>query len=388
MPLLSRLIAATALSAMFVGTASAAEPVKIGLILPMSGPFTAIGREVEAGVRTWLAQKGDTVAGRKVEVILKDDTGVAPDKTKQLAQDLILSDRVDIIAGFGLTPGAFATAPIATQAKKPMIVMSAATSAITTRSPYILRTSFTLPQVVTPVADWAARNGIRRVYSLVTDYGPGLDAEAAFAKGFTSAGGEVVDKVRTPLQNPDYAPFLQKARDLKPDAIFAFVPSGETAAFLKQVSDRGLTEAGIRLIGPGDITDDESINGMGDWVLGTITAHHYSAAHDSPENTAFREAFAKAAPGLRPNFMAVGGYDGMQLIWRTLEKTGGVTDGDTFIEAAKGQNWTSPRGPVRIETDTRDITQTVYIRKVEKRDGALWNIEFDRIEAVKDPGKQ
>jgi len=382
-----RLLCAASFLALSAGTASAQEVIKIGLILPLTGPFTSIGKEVETGVKAYIAQHGNMVAGKKIEIITKDDTGVAPEKTKQLATDLAINDKVDILAGFGLTPPAFAGAPVATQAKKPMIVMAAATSSVTTKSPYILRTSFALPQAVVPLAQWASKNGIKKVFSLATDYGPGIDAEGAFGKAFTEAGNEIVDKVRVPLQNPDYAPFLQKAKDLKPDAVFAFIPSGETASFLKQFTDRGLPQAGIKLIGPGDVTDDEVINNMGDWVLGTITSHHYSAAHDSPENKAFLEAFAKIEPKMRPNFMAVGGYDGMQLIYKTLEKTGGKTEVDGFMAAAKGLSWISPRGPVSIDPETRDITQNVYIRKVERKDGALWNIEFDKVENFKDPAK-
>jgi branched-chain amino acid transport system substrate-binding protein len=268
-----------------------------------------------------------------------------------------------------------------------MVVMAAAASAITAKSPYIVRTSFTLPQVATAIAQWSARNGIRTVFTMVTDYSPGADAETAFQKTFTALGGTIVGAVRVPLKNPDYAPFLQRAKDARPDAVFVFVPSGEGAPFMKQFADRGLAEAGIRLIGTGDTTDDDILDSMGDAALGAITAHHYSAAHPSPENKAYVASFMKANGGMRPNFMSVAGYDGMHLIVAGLEKTGGSAAGDAFIDAVKGMSWTSPRGPVKIEPDTRDITQNVYIRRVEAVDGKLFNVEFDEIDAVKDPGK-
>jgi branched-chain amino acid transport system substrate-binding protein len=373
--------------AMGCGGALAADTVKIGLILPMTGPFASTGRQVEAGARLYLQQHGATVAGKKVELIVKDDTGLAPDMTKRIAQELVVKDKVDMLAGFGLTPLAFAAAPVSEEAKKPMIVMAAATSVITTKSPYIVRTSFTLPQVAIGVAEWAPKNGIKKVFSLVTDYAPGIDAENAFKKKFTEGGGEMIGDVRVPLKNPDYAPFLQRVKDAKPDALFVFLPSGEGAPFMNQFKARGLAEAGIRLIATGDVTDDDIVNSMGEAAIGTITSHHYSAAHDSPENKAYVAGFKKANPSMRPNFMSVGGYDGMHLIFQVLAKTKGAADGDSFIAAAKGMVWTSPRGPVSIDPATRDIVQNVYIRKVQSVGGELYNVEFDTMKAVKDPGK-
>ncbi|MBN9525004.1 MAG: ABC transporter substrate-binding protein [Alphaproteobacteria bacterium] len=382
---LSRLAAGAALSMVLAaGTALAADPIKVGLILPMSGPFASTGKQVDAAVKLYLAQNGNKVAGREVEVILKDDTGVAPDTTKRLAQELIVKDNVDILAGFGLTPLALATAPLAEQAKKPMVVMAAASSIITAKSPTATRTSGTLAQSAWAIAQWAAKNNIKKVFSVVTDYSPGIEAEGTFKKAFTESGGTVVEAVRIPLKNPDYGPFLQKAKDSAPDAIFAFLPSGEGASFMKEFGDRGLGKT-IKLIATGDVTDDDILPAMGDAAIGTITAHFYSAAHPSPENKTYVAAFEKANGGMRPNFMSVGGYDGMKLIFDVLAKTGGKADADSFIGAAKGMAWTSPRGPVTIEPETRDITQTIYIRKVEKVDGKLYNVEFDQIAAVKDP---
>ena len=369
--------------------AQAAEPLKIGMVLPMSGPFSAYGKQIEHGARLYLEQSGGTFSGRKVELIIKDDTGVAPEISKRAAQELVVKDKVDILAGFGLTPSAFAVAPIATEAKKPMIVMNAATSSITTKSDYILRVSHTLPMVTAPIATWAAKNNIKKVFTLVADYGPGHDAEMQFKKTFTAAGGEVVGEVRTPVKNPDFAPFLQKIKDAKPQAVFLFVPPGEqTIAFTKGFVERDLAKAGIRIIATGDLTGEDVIDGVGDNALGIVNSMHYSETHNSPENKAYVAAYYKAYPKDRPDFMSVGGYDGLQLIAKTLEKTGGDATGDKFMAAAKGMAWTSPRGPVSIDPQTRDIVQTIYIRKVEKVNGKLQNMEFESIPNVKDPGKQ
>jgi branched-chain amino acid transport system substrate-binding protein len=366
------------------GAALAQEAVKIGLILPMTGPFASTGRQIEAAAKLYMQQQGDTVAGKKIQLIVKDDTGVA-DVTKRLAQELIVNDKITVMAGFGLTPLALAPAPLATQAKVPAVVMAAATSTITEASPFIVRTSFTLPQATVPMAEWAAQNGIKKVVTLVSDYGPGIDAEKAFTGAFTGKGGQV-ENLRVPLANPDFSPFLQKVADAKPDALFVFVPSGIGAQFMKQFVERGLDKSGVKLIGPGDVTDDDLLNNIGDVALGAITTHHYSVAHDSPENKAFVEAFKKANGGMRPNFMAVGGYDGMHLIYEGLKKTNGA-GGQALIDAMKGMSWTSPRGPVSIDPQTRDIVQNIYVRKVERVNGELYNVEFATIPNVKDPVK-
>jgi branched-chain amino acid transport system substrate-binding protein len=365
------------------GAAMAQEPIKIGLILPMTGPFASTGRQVEAAVKLYQQQNGDSVAGRKVQIILKDDTGTA-DVTKRLAQELIVNDKVTVLAGFGLTPLALAAAPLATQAKVPEVVMCAATSTITEASPFVVRSGFTLAQVATPMADWAGKNGLKKVVTLVSDYGPGIDAEKAFSETFTKAGG-TVENLRVPLRNPDFSPFLQRAADSKPDALFTFVPSGVGAQLMKQFAERGLDKSGIRLISTGDVVDDDILNDMGDVALGVVSSHHYSAAHDSPENKRFVAEFKKAS-NMRPNFMAVGGYDGMHLIYEGLKKTNGQ-GGQALVDAMKGMSWASPRGPVTIDPQTRDIVQDVFIRKVEKKDGELYNVEFDAIRQVKDPVK-
>ncbi|HEX2530083.1 MAG TPA: ABC transporter substrate-binding protein [Burkholderiaceae bacterium] len=366
-----------------------AKDLKIGLVMPMSGPFAAHGKQMTNGIRLYMAQHGDTVAGRKVVVIFKDDTGLAPEISKRQAQELIVKEKIDILAGFGLTPSAFAVAPLATEAKVPMVVLNAATSAITTKSPNIVRVSMTLPQDTAPMAQWAYKNGIKTVYTLVTDYGPGHDSEAQFKKTFTAMGGKIVGEVRTPLKNPDFAPFLQKIKDTKPDAVFFFVPNGEQGvALIKGYKERGLDKAGIRAIATGDVTDEDVIDAMGDASIGLITSFHYSQVHNSSENKAFTAAYLKANPKDRPNFIAAAAYDGMHLIYQALEKTKGDSSADAFMAAVKGMKWTSPRGPVMIDPQTRDIVQTVYIRKVEKVNGVLQNVEFDKFADVKDPGKQ
>jgi branched-chain amino acid transport system substrate-binding protein len=379
-------LAAIAVGMLTVGGAGAQSTVKIGFILPMTGQQQSTGKQIAAAARLYMAQNGDTAAGKKIELIIKDDAAV-PDNTKRLAQELIVNDKVNFIAGFGVTPAALSVAPLATEAKIPAVVTAAGTSIITERSPYFVRTSFTLPQSATIIADWAVQNGIKKVVTMVSDYAPGVDAETAFKNRFTEKGGQIVEGIRFPLANPDFAPFLQRAGDQKPDAVFVFVPSGQGAIFVKQFIERGLDKAGVKIIGPGDVTDDDLLNGMGDAVIGTVTAHMYSADHNSAKNKAFVDGFKKANNGLRPNFMAVGGYDGMHLIYEALKKTNGDTDGDKLIAAMKGMKWESPRGPIQIDPDTRDIIQNIYIRKVEKKNGELYNVEFATFDAVKDPGK-
>jgi branched-chain amino acid transport system substrate-binding protein len=379
--------AIAAMLALAAGNALAQDNTfKIGLILPMTGQQASTGRQIEAAAKLYMAQHGDTVAGKKVQLIVKDDTSI-PDVTKRLAQELVVNDKVHVLAGFGITPSALATASISTQSKTPQVVMAAATSIITEASPYIVRTSFTLPQASVALADWAPKNGIKKVVSLVSDYGPGIDAEKFFKARLQFNGGEVTESLRVPLRNPDFAPFLQKVRDLKPDALFVFVPSGAGAAVMKQFLERGMDKAGIKLIGTGDVTDDDQLNDMGDGALGVVTSHHYSAAHPSAQNKTFVEAFRKANKGMRPNFMAVGGYDGMRVIYEALKVTKGQGGGDALLAAMKGQIFESPRGPMFIDAQTRDVVQNIYLRKVERKDGQLYNVEFDVIKDVKDPGK-
>jgi branched-chain amino acid transport system substrate-binding protein len=368
--------------------AVAQQTVKIGVIAEFSGPFAEYGKQIENGMKAYMSLNGDTVAGKKIEIITRDTTGPAPEVAKRLAQELVTRDKVDFLAGFGLTPNAMAATPISKEAAKPMVIMNAAASVITTTSPYVVRVSQTIAQMSLPMAQWAAKNNIKKVYTLVADYAPGKDAEEYFKKGFEAAGGQIVDSARVPLSNPDFAPFIQRIKDAKPEAVFLFLPAGEQGvAFMKGFTERGLAQAGIKVIATGDLTDDGVIDAMGDPTLGVITAFHYSAAHDSPQNKAFLKAYASVAGDKRPNFMAVAGFDGMAAIYEALKKTAGDTDGEKILAAMKGWKHESPRGPIEIDPDTRDIIQTVYIRRVERKDGHLYNIEFDQFPAVKDPGK-
>jgi len=378
-------IAALAFGTFAAGGAFAQDTVKIGLVVSMTGQQASTGKQIKAGVELYMKEHGDTVAGKKIQVILRD-SGSVPDNTKRLSQELIVNDKVSVIAGFEITPAALVVAPLATEAKVVELVMAAGTSIITERSPYIVRTSFTVPQSCVIVADWAAKNNIKKVVTIVSDYAPGFDAEKSFTERFKAAGGTVPEAIRVPLANPDFAPFLQRAADAKPDAIFIFVPSGQGGTFMKQFTERGLDKAGIKLIGPGDVTDDDLLPTMGDAAIGTVTAHFYSADHNSPMNKAYVAAFEKAN-NFRPAFMSLGGYDGMHLIYEALKKTGGKADGDSLIAAMKGMKWESPRGPIQIDPETRDIIQNIYVRKVEKKNGQLYNVEFATFEAVKDPVK-
>jgi branched-chain amino acid transport system substrate-binding protein len=377
--------AGAAVLAAGMSAAQAQDTVKIGLIVPMTGGQSSTGKQIDNAVKLYMKQHGDTVAGKKIEVILRDD-GTVPDNTKRAAQELIVNDKVNVIAGFGITPSALAAAPLATQAKVPEVVMAAGTSIITERSPYIVRTSFTLGQSSIIIGDWAAKNGIKKVATLTSDYAPGNDALKFFKEHFTKAGGQIVEEVKVPLANPDFAPFLQRMKDAKPDAMFVFVPAGQGGTFMKQYAERGLDKSGIKVIGPGDVMDDDLLNSMGDAAIGAVTAHLYSAAHPSQMNKDFVAAYEKAY-GQRPGFMAVGGYDGMHLIYEALKKTGGKADGDSLIAAMKGMKWESPRGPISIDPETRDIVQNIYIRKVEKVNGQLYNVEFETFKDIKDPGK-
>jgi branched-chain amino acid transport system substrate-binding protein len=368
--------------------AAAQGTVKIGLILPYSGQFADTATQMDNAIKLYVKQHGDTVAGKKLEFIRKDTGGVAPDVAKRLAQELIVRDQVDLLAGFVLTPNALAAGDVSAEAKKFMVVMNAATSIITTKSPYMVRTSVTIPQLIETFGTWAARNGIKQTYTMVSDYGPGHDAERSFHQGFKDAGSQIVGSVRFPVANPDFAAFVQRAKDVNPEAIFIFVPGGvQPVAIGKALAERGIDPRKTRVLGMGELTEDEARQAMGDASLGIVTAYHYDHNHDSAMNRAFVKAFNEASGGRNPNIYSIGGYDGMHLIYEVLKKTGGNTDGEALVAAAKGMAWESPRGPISIDPETRDIVQTVYIRRVEKVGGKLLNVEFDKVENVKDPVK-
>jgi branched-chain amino acid transport system substrate-binding protein len=383
-------LAALAATAMFAGAANAQQgPIKIGIILPYSGQFADAAAQMDNAIKLFVKENGDTVAGRKIEFIRKDTGGIAPDVAKRLAQELVVRDGVDILAGFVLTPNAMAAGDVSDQAKKFMVVMNAATSIITTKSPYMVRTSLTTPQLNQALGDWAVKKGgVKKAYTMVSDYGPGLDAGGAFALGFKEAGGEIVGEVKMPVANPDFSAFVQRAKDLNPEGVYIFVPGGaQPGALGKALAERGIDARKTKVMGQLEIADENAVKVMGDAALGIITASHYDYAHKSAKNDAFVKAY-NAAYGRNPDFFSIGGWDGMQLIYDVLKKTGGKTDAQAMVDAAKGMKWESPRGPISIDPETRDIIQTVYIRRVDKVDGKIQNVEIDKIEEVKDPVKE
>lgn len=385
------LLASLALAAFgSVATAQAAEPLRIGMIATYSGPYADYGRQFDAGIALYLKEHGGKIAGRPVEIVRKDTGGPAPDAAKRMAQELIVRDKVSFISGLDFSPNAYAVGAIATQAKVPAIVMNAASSAITTSSPYVARLSFTVQQVTDPMARWMAREGVKEAYTVVADYASGVDAETAFKKAFTAAGGKVTGEVRTPMNNPDFSAYVQRIKDAKPQAVFFFFPSGVMPpAFLKVWKERGMDQAGIKLYATGEATDDSYLDATGDVALGLVTSHHYSYAHKSAKNEKFVKDFtAQFGTSMRPSYFAVTAYDALAAIELALAKTKGDTSGEKVMEALKGLKFESPRGPVEIDPVTRDIVQTVYIRKTERVNGQLVNVEFDRFERVKDPAKE
>jgi len=385
---LKRLGIACAALILGASSASAQDTVKIGLVLPLSGQFADAGIQVENGIKTYMKQHGDTVAGKKIEIIRKDVGGVAPDLAKRLAQELVVRDKVDILAGWVLTPNALAAAAVSEQAKKFMVVMNAATSIIITKSPYMVRTSVTLPQIMDTFGKWAAKSGIKKCYTMVTDYGPGHDSEAAFQGAFKEAGGEIIGSVRFPVANPDFSAFIQRAKDLNPECIYIFVPGGaQPAALGKAFAERGVDPRKIKILGSGETTAEQALANTGDAAIGIISAWHYDYKGKAPENTEFVKVFNEMHKR-NPDFFSIGGYDGMHVIYEALKKDGGKTDGESLVNAAKGMKWNSPRGPMSIDPQTRDVVQTVYIRKVEKVGNELVNVPFDKIENVKDPAKR
>jgi branched-chain amino acid transport system substrate-binding protein len=380
--------AALALALAAIGSAGAQDSIKIGIINPYSGQFADTAAQMDNAIKLYVKQHGDVVAGKKIELIRKDTGGVAPDIAKRLAQELVVRDHVDLLTGFDLTPNALAAGDVSAEAKKFMVVMNAATAIITTKSPYIARTSSTTPQLNQTLGTWAAKHGSKRAYTMVSDYGPGIDAEGAFHIGFKEAGGEIVGSVRFPVANPDFSAFVQRAKDVDPDTIFIWIPGGaQPAAVGKALAERGIDATTTKVMGQDVLTDDSAIKNMGDAALGIITVAVYNYNHDSPLNHEFVNAY-RADYNRNPDIFSIGGYDGMHLIYEVLKKTGGNTDGDVLIAAAKGMRWESPRGPILIDPETRDIVQTVYISRVEKVDGSLRSIEVDKVENVKDPVKE
>jgi branched-chain amino acid transport system substrate-binding protein len=383
-----RLVAASVvagLGALLAGEVAAQDTIKVGLVMPLTGVLGPVGKQAVAGARLYMAQHGDIVAGRKIELIVRDDASI-PDNSKRITQEMLISDKVAILGG-GLTPNVLAIAPLVNESKTATVVMVSGTSIVTEKSPYFVRTSWTHAQQASVLANWAAKNGSQRVTIISSDWAPGHEASGVFAATFTRAGGEIVETLKVPLANPDFAPFLQRAHDGHPDTLFVFVPAGQAAVLAKQFVERGLDKSGIKLIGPGDITDDEDLAGMSDAMIGTVTAGFYSVAHPSAINKEYVAAFKTANANVRPNFISVSAYDGMHLVYEALKKTEGKTDGDALVAAMKGMAWESPRGPVAIDPSTREIVQNIYIRRVEKVAGELYSVELATFEAVKDPTK-
>jgi branched-chain amino acid transport system substrate-binding protein len=371
-----------ALATVAAGSAHAQDTVKIGMVMPMTGPLAAAGQQVLAGARLYVKQHGDTVAGKKIELIVRDDAS-SGETGKRLIQEEIVNDKVDIIGG-GLTADLFPSASLITETQKPTVIMISSTTAVVEKSPFFVRTSCTLAQSSAILADWTMKQGLGKAVTLVTEFAPGLEAEETFTNNYKAAGGQIAEVIRVPLRSPDFAPFLQRVKEAAPQALFVFVPSTQAAAFAKQFVERGLDKAGITLIGPGDLTDDEALPGMGDAMLGTVTAHFYSAAHASAFNKAFTSAYREEAKDAA-NFMAVSGYDGMHVIYEALKKSAGSTDGKTLIAAMRGMTWESPRGPMSIDRNTGEVVHNIYIRKVEKAGGELRNVEFETFNNVRDP---
>ncbi|MDN4587497.1 ABC transporter substrate-binding protein [Xenophilus aerolatus] len=390
MKMTKRTLLAAAALACVAGAVQAQDALKIGLIGTYSGPYADYGRQFDAGVALYLKEHGNKIAGRPVEIIKKDTAGPAPDASKRIAQELVVRDKVQILTGLDFSPNAYAVAAVATQAKIPTVVMNASSSAITTSSPYVARLSFTVQQVSDPMARWMLRNGTKEAYVVVADYASGTDSLTAFKKAFEGGGGKVVGELRTPMNNPDFSAYVQRIKDAKPQSVFFFFPSGVMPpAFLKVWKERGMDEAGIKLYATGEATDDSYLDATGDVALGLVTSHHYSYAHPSAKNQKFVKDFeAQFGTGLRPSYFAVTAYDAMAAIDLALKKTGGNADGDKVMDALKGLAFESPRGPIEIDAATRDIVQTVYIRKTEKVNGKLVNVEFDKFDRVKDPAKE
>ncbi len=384
------LAAAIAFSAL-AATASA-QTIKIGFIDTYSGTNAGPGDQLDKGMKLYLKLNGNKLPpGVKVEMIVRDDGGPNPANAKRIAQELIGRDKVQFLTGVVWTPNAAAIAPLTAEAKVPLVLMVASGTSITRMSPYIARVSFTLWQSAYPLGQWAAKH-FKRVYTVVSDFAPGHEAEEAFLKGYMPGGGAAIGNVKVPLKDPDFVPYMQRVKDAKPDVVFAFVPGGtQSTAVMKAYADLGFAKAGIKLVGPGDITTDEELSNMTDAAVGVITAHHYSAAGDRPANKAYVAAFKKEYGEARnPGFISVGAWDGMDAIFYAIREQNGKIDPNRTMELLKQyKNPDSPRGPIAIDPETRDIMQNEYLREVRKVDGKLANVEIETLGTMtKDPWKE
>jgi branched-chain amino acid transport system substrate-binding protein len=371
-----------------VGTPAADQPpLKIGVVISYTGPSAVSGQEWDDTVKLFQKQHGDTIAGRKIEFIKRDTGGPSPDVAKRLATELVTQDKVDMIVGIDYTPTAVGVGTVSTQAKKPVFIMNAATAGILKNAPYMVRFGYVTSQNDAPLGAWAAKNKIRSVYMLYADYAPGIDASAAFAKAFTAGGGKVIGEIKTPITTSEYSSYVQRIKDAKPDAVFIFVPLGPTSQqFMRAWSDAGMAKSGNKLLGDGSVTDETAIDGLGDTAIGMITSYPYSEAHPSKENQDFVKAFAQLnGTKVRPDLFAAFTWDLLTGMYRVIGQQGGKVDPDKTIELVRGMRFNGPRGPLTIDPSTRDPIQNIYIRRVEKRNGKLWNVEFETIPMVKPP---
>ncbi|MDX0494911.1 ABC transporter substrate-binding protein [Sinorhizobium medicae] len=384
-----RRIILAALAALATSAAAHADTIKVGVVGPFSGPFALQGKNFKAGIDAYMALNGVKVGEDDIEIIYRDVPQADPAQSKALAQELVVKEGVQYLAGFYFTPDAMAVTPLLEQANVPLVIMNAATSAIVTKSPLVVRTSFTLWQTSTPIAKVAREAGVSKIISVVSDYGPGIDAENAFKTGFEAVGGQVVEAIRMPLSTNDFSPIMQRIKDSGAEGVFAFLPSGPTTlGFVKAFNENGLKDGGAKFFAPGDLTQESDLPALGDAALGLQTTFHYAVSHDSPENKAFVEAAAKAIGNpAELSFPSVGAYDGMHVIYKMIEATGGEQNAQKAVDAVKGLSWTSPRGPVSIDPESRHITQNIYLREVSKADdGTYYNKEIQTFEKQGDPG--
>ncbi|HWL03980.1 MAG TPA: ABC transporter substrate-binding protein [Xanthobacteraceae bacterium] len=377
-----------ATAALIWGGSAQAQQKKltVGVVLPLSGTYADQGRHYEDGMKLYQKLHGNSAAGVPVEMVVRDDQGPGSgDLARRLTQELIVRNGADVILGYSFTPTAMSVATLLNEAKKPAILVNATGAAVLPRSEYFVRVSITAAQFAEPLARWALKNNIKTVYTLVADFAPGIEMENAFKKVFEGGGGKIIGGARTPVSAMEYSPFLQRAIEAKPEAIFAFNPGGDVSvAFMKQAKERNLAKAGIKLIVSGDVVDESMLAAMGDAVDGVVSSLNYQPDLKNPANEKFLKGFhdmmgANAVPSAR----TVQGYDGMALIYQALEKTGGKTDADSLLAALKEAKIDSPRGPISIDPKTRDIVQNMYIRRGVQKDGKWVNATEEAFENIK-----
>lgn len=382
---MNRTFAALAAAALIgAGAAQAQDTIKIGIINAYSGQFADPGNQLDAGIELYIAQHGDMVAGKKIELIRKDVGGIAPDVAKRLAEELVVRDQVDILVGGLLTPNTMAVGDVSAEAEKFQVVMNATTPVIITKSPYMIRTSVTASQLNYNFGLWVYDQGVREAYTMVSDYGPGIGAGAAYEKAFLERGGTIVGSDKTPVANPDFAPFAQRIADADPESLYIFVPGGaQPPALVKALSERGVVP-GVKVYAQGELTSDAALEAVGEGALGIVTATHYESQREDPINAEFIAAYHAANDGRNPDLYSVGGYDGMHVVYEALKATGGNTDAAALTEAAIGLEWVSPRGPIRID-ESRESIQSIWLTDVRMVDGEPKRVVFDEIKEARPP---